>query len=511
MSADGRPVLDKIMERLPLTVGMNVISPILTLIIAIPIGILFGLPPEFPSGPGRDGLRLSRLCHALVLAGIAADALFGIHLQWLPISGLTSMNFDSLGPVDKVLDLARHLALPILVYTIGSLAGMSRYMRACMLEVLRQDYILTAQAKGLSPRTIIWRHALRNALLPVITLLGLSVPGLIGGSVIIESIFALPGLGQLFYAAVMARDYTMIMGNLVLGAVLTLLGNLLADVCYGLADPRIRSSREVRWTCGPLLRRFLGAISCSAWGWASCWSCRWQRWAPPAAPYASQCPASDHILEPPSSMFWLGTDRLGRDVFSRLLYGGRISLWVGFVAVGISVSIGTGAGPDQRYFGGLVDEGIMRGVDIMLSASLVFPRILSVIAFLEPSLTNITIVIGLDILDGVARLVRAETPEPASEGFCFGGASVRLFHLPDIAAPYPAQHTGPCAHFRHAGRGRRHPGGIRAQFSRTWRPAAHGQLGNMLMEGKTVLEDAPGFPLSGCRHPGDRTGLQPSG
>ena len=90
------------------------------------------------------------------------------------------------------------------------------------------------------------RHALRNALLPVITLLGLSVPGLIGGSVIIESIFALPGLGQLFYAAVMARDYTMIMGNLVLGAVLTLLGNLLADVCYGLADPRIRSSREVR-------------------------------------------------------------------------------------------------------------------------------------------------------------------------------------------------------------------------------------------------------------------------
>ena len=151
MSADGRPVLDKIMERLPLTVGMNVISLILTLIIAIPIGILSAC---------RQNSLLDRGVTVFVYLGFAMPSFwlalllmlfFGIHLQWLPISGLTSMNFDSLGPVDKVLDLAQHLALPILVYTIGSLAGMSRYMRACMLEVLRQDYILTAQAKGLSP------------------------------------------------------------------------------------------------------------------------------------------------------------------------------------------------------------------------------------------------------------------------------------------------------------------------------------------------------------------------
>lgn len=118
---------------------------------------------------------------------------------------------------------------------------MSRFMRSSMLEVLRQDYIVTARAKGIPAHTVIFRHALRNALLPVITLLGLSVPGLIGGSVIIETIFALPGLGQLFYTAVMARDYPLIMGNLVLGAVLTLLGNMLADIGYGLADPRIRT------------------------------------------------------------------------------------------------------------------------------------------------------------------------------------------------------------------------------------------------------------------------------
>ena len=244
MSADARPVLDKILERLPLTVGMNVVSLLLTLSIAIPLGILSAC---------RRNSWLDRGVTIFVFLGFAMPSfwlalllmlLFGLELQWLPISGLTSLDFPHLSLWDKCLDIMSHLALPILVYTLGSLAGMSRYMRACMLEVLRQDYILTAQARGLSGRMVILRHALRNALLPVITLLGLSVPGLIGGSVIIESIFALPGLGQLFYAAVMARDYTMIMGNLVLGAVLTLLGNVLADVCYGLADPRIRSARE---------------------------------------------------------------------------------------------------------------------------------------------------------------------------------------------------------------------------------------------------------------------------
>ena len=244
MSADSRPVLTKIMERLPLTVGMNVTAMFLTLLIAIPVGI---------ASACRQNSLFDRSVTVLVFLGFAMPSFwlalllmmfFGIELQWLPISGLTSMNYEQLNAWGKFCDLARHLALPTLVYTVGGLAGMSRYMRACMLEVLRQDYILTARAKGLGAGAVIWRHALRNALLPVITLLGLSVPGLIGGSVIIESIFALPGLGQLFYAAVMARDYTMIMGNLVLGAVLTLFGNLLADVCYGLADPRIRNAKD---------------------------------------------------------------------------------------------------------------------------------------------------------------------------------------------------------------------------------------------------------------------------
>lgn len=241
MSSDPRPVIEKIKERLPLTIGINSISLILTLLIAIPIGVY---------SAQKQGHWFDKGMTVFVFLGFAMPSFwlalllmlfFGLEHQWLPISGLTSLNYPLMSLWDKMYDIISHLALPILVITIGSLAGISRFMRSSMLEVLKQDYILTARAKGLPQKTITFKHALRNALLPVITLLGLSVPGLIGGSVIIETIFALPGLGQLFYNAVMARDYPLIMGNLVLGAVLTLLGNLLADIGYGLADPRIRS------------------------------------------------------------------------------------------------------------------------------------------------------------------------------------------------------------------------------------------------------------------------------
>lgn len=141
--------------------------------------------------------------------------------------------------VEKIVDLARHLVLPVGVGSLGGLAGMSRYMRSGMMEVIRQDYVRTARAKGLDERIVIARHALRNAVLPIITILGLSIPGLIAGSVIFEAIFSLPGVGQLMWQAVMARDYPVVMGNLVLTAFLTLAGNLLADVSYALVDPRV--------------------------------------------------------------------------------------------------------------------------------------------------------------------------------------------------------------------------------------------------------------------------------
>ena len=140
--------------------------------------------------------------------------------------------------------MARHLILPASIAVFGSLAGISRYMRSSMVGILREDYIRTARAKGLTEASVIFVHALKNALLPVITIIGLSVPGLIGGSVIFESIFAIPGMGRLYYDSVMARDDVTIMGILAIGAVLTLLGNLLADIAYAYADPRINRAYD---------------------------------------------------------------------------------------------------------------------------------------------------------------------------------------------------------------------------------------------------------------------------
>lgn len=237
---DGRPVIDKIAERIPITILINILSLSVILVVAVPIGVM--------SAVKRNSL-FDRFTTLFVFLGFATPSfwlalllmiLFGVQLNILPISGLRSLNYTELSTVGQILDVAKHLILPVFISAFGGLAGMSRYMRSNMLEVIRQDYITTARAKGLDERTVIFKHALRNALLPVITILGLSIPGLIGGSVIVETIFAIPGMGQLFYQSVMMRDYPSVMGVLVIGAVLTLLGNLIADLMYSMADPRIR-------------------------------------------------------------------------------------------------------------------------------------------------------------------------------------------------------------------------------------------------------------------------------
>jgi peptide/nickel transport system permease protein len=240
-SPDRRPVWDKIKERIGITLSLNLMSLIIILVVSIPIGVIAAYRAHSWFDQATTlfvffGFAMPTFWLALLLI-----MFFGVYLDWLPISGLTSLNFRQFTFWQKVQDLGAHVTLPVLVAAFGGLAGMSRYMRGNMLEVIRQDYITTARAKGLPERVVIFKHALRNALLPVITILGLSVPGLIGGSVIFESIFAIPGMGQLFYGAVMARDYPLVMGELVIGAVLTLVGNMLADVGYALVDPRIRA------------------------------------------------------------------------------------------------------------------------------------------------------------------------------------------------------------------------------------------------------------------------------
>ncbi|MDR2338899.1 MAG: ABC transporter permease [Deltaproteobacteria bacterium] len=237
---DRRPVLDKITERLPVTLAMNLVSMAIILMVSLPLGLFAAV---------RAGGAFDKTTTVIVFVCFAAPSfwlallamqLFGIKLQWLPISGLTSLGFENFTAWGKFKDLASHLALPILISSLTSLASISRYLRSNMIDIIRQDFLTTARAKGLPERVVIWKHALRNALIPVITILGLSVPGLVAGSVIMETTFAIPGLGLLFYEAAVQYDYPVVMGALVMGAVLTLLGNLLADIGYAIADPRIR-------------------------------------------------------------------------------------------------------------------------------------------------------------------------------------------------------------------------------------------------------------------------------
>ncbi len=237
---DGRLVIIKVLERLPATLLLNVLSLLLIFFIALPIGIISAVRQDSFLDKGMTifvflGFSVPAFWLALLLM-----LLFGVVLGWLPISGMHSVNFPYFSLWGKLWDLIKHLILPVFVSAFGGLAYLSRYSRTSMLEVLRQDYIRTARAKGVPENKVIYKHALRNALIPIITLLGLSLPALIGGGFIFETIFAWPGMGRLGYQAIMSRDYPVIMGVGVIAALLTLSGNLIADITYAFVDPRIR-------------------------------------------------------------------------------------------------------------------------------------------------------------------------------------------------------------------------------------------------------------------------------
>jgi peptide/nickel transport system permease protein len=239
---DSLPVLQKIEQTLPNTVILNIAALLLIYLFAVPIGILSAVKQYSIFDKASTvfvfiGMAIPSFWLALLLILV-----FSVKLGWLPISGMHSIliNFESITFLASAWDLIKHAFLPVFVLAFSGLAWLSRYTRSSMLEIIRQDYIITARAKGLSERDVIYKHALRNALLPIVTIFGLSLPGLISGSVIVETIFAWPGMGRLAYQAVMARDYPLIMGTSVFSVFLLLFGNLLADILYGIVDPRIK-------------------------------------------------------------------------------------------------------------------------------------------------------------------------------------------------------------------------------------------------------------------------------
>ncbi|MCE5300090.1 MAG: ABC transporter permease [Spirochaetia bacterium] len=237
---DNRPVLEKVLERLPATLLLNITSLVMIFFFGTIIGVTSALKRNSPYD--RIMTAVTFVGYSMPAFWLALVMMMAFAVKWpvLPVSGMTSMNFDMMSATEKVWDIARHLVMPVFITAFGGLAYVSRYVKSGMVEALTQQYTTAAYAKGLPERDIIFRNALKNSLLPVITLLGLSLPGLIGGSFIFETIFAWPGMGRLAYDAAMTFDYPVIMGTVTMAALLTLTGNLLADISYALVDPRIR-------------------------------------------------------------------------------------------------------------------------------------------------------------------------------------------------------------------------------------------------------------------------------
>lgn len=236
---DHRPVTTKIWERLPATLLLNLVSLILIVLISVPFGLYSALRQN--SRFDKVGGAVLYMMYSLPEFWVALMLiiLFGVKLQALPFIGKESFGAGDLSFLPYLWDRILHLILPVASLTFGALAFLSRFVRGSTLEVVRQDYIRTARAKGLTDRQVVYKHILRNTLIPLVTLLGILLPTLISGSVIIEMIFSWPGIGQLFYDAVLSRDYPTVMGLSFFTAVLVLLSTLVADLLYTWVDPRI--------------------------------------------------------------------------------------------------------------------------------------------------------------------------------------------------------------------------------------------------------------------------------
>lgn len=246
---DNQSVWKKIVDRLPVTIKLNVLSILLVYLVAIPLGIYSATHPN--SLGDRVSTLAAFVLFAVPLVWAATMAVVficgGDFLYLFPPAGLQSLDYSQQWPVwQKIEDQAWHLFLPVVLLSYDGFAGLSRYMRSGMLEVMGQDYVQVARAKGLPERIVILKHVLRNSLIPQVTILASILPGLIGGSVIIETIFSIPGLGQLGYESVLARDYPTVMALFTVSAVLTLIGILVSDLLLSVVDPRIAFGRRLQ-------------------------------------------------------------------------------------------------------------------------------------------------------------------------------------------------------------------------------------------------------------------------
>ena len=238
----GEKVSTKLKERIPNTLLLTSIVIFMTWIVGIPLGVLAAIKKETAfdrilTVVSSIGMAIPSFFFAILML------IFAVKTGWFPVGGLTSYDFNEMSFCGKIMDLSKHLVLPVIVLFTISLSGLQRQMRANMLEVLDSDYVKFARAKGLSENKVIFKHALRNAINPMITLLGVEFAGLLSGAALTEYVFQFPGLGRLILEAVMKSDINLVMASLMMGTIMLILGNLIADILLMIADPRIRASR----------------------------------------------------------------------------------------------------------------------------------------------------------------------------------------------------------------------------------------------------------------------------
>jgi len=236
----GRPVLDMILERMPATLILTLSSLFVVLFLTFPLGLLSAYKKNSWFDHGVTLFSFIGVSLPTFWVGLMLILLFSLHWDLLPASGYIDPALGDAPFWQQLPSLLSHLVLPLIASVIGDLAGLIRFNRFSVIGILSQDFIKAARARGLSEKRVLFVHAFKNAALPLITILGTALPGLISGAFVVEYIFSWPGMGQLGVAAVFSRDYPILMGLMLFSSILIVLGNLLADVCYMLVDPRIK-------------------------------------------------------------------------------------------------------------------------------------------------------------------------------------------------------------------------------------------------------------------------------
>ena len=237
-----RPVLDVFNDTIWVSFVMGAISMVLELVIAIPLGIVAATKQYSKTDYAVSVIALAGISLPTFFFASLLKLVFSVHLGWFDLFGLIGRNYQNLSPFGQLLDKAHHLVLPIITLVVVSIGSLMRYTRTNMLEVLNADYIRTARAKGVSEHNVIYKHAFRNTLIPLVTIIGGSLPGLFSGALITETLYSIPGIGYHSYHAMVGGDIPFSMFYLTFLAVLTLVGNLIADILYAVVDPRVRIS-----------------------------------------------------------------------------------------------------------------------------------------------------------------------------------------------------------------------------------------------------------------------------